>query len=112
MSPDDRLRIRHMVEAMEAARSFIDGRVRADLDTDRMLLFALIRAVEVVGEAASKITEGGRAELPTLPWQQIVGMRNPLIHAYFDINRNILWDTVTLALPPLLATLKAVSPDA
>jgi uncharacterized protein with HEPN domain len=50
--------------------------------------------------------------LPTLPWQQIVGMRNRLIHAYFDINRNILWDTVTLALPPLLATLKAVSPDA
>jgi uncharacterized protein with HEPN domain len=45
MSPDDRLRIRHMVDAMEAARGFIDGRVRADLDTDRMLLFALIRAV-------------------------------------------------------------------
>lgn len=74
-----------------------------------MLLFALTRAVEITGEAASKVSDAGRAELPLLPWQQIVGMRNRLVHAYFDINRNILWDTVSLALPPLLAQLKTIS---
>jgi uncharacterized protein with HEPN domain len=104
--------MRHMVEAMETAQDFIDGHVRADLDTDRMLLFALIRVVEIVGEAASKVSDEGRVELSALPWQQIVGMRNRLIHAYFDVNRNILWDTVTLAFPPLLAALKAVGADA
>jgi uncharacterized protein with HEPN domain len=71
-------------------------------------LFAVTRAVEIVGEAASKVSDAGRAEVTAVPWQQIVGMRNRLIHAYFDINRDILWDTVRLALPPLLSQLKAV----
>ena len=108
MSPDDRWRLSHRVEAIESAQQFIRGRSRADLDSDRMLLLALTRAVEITGEAASKVTDAGRAELPAVPWQQIVGMRNRLIHAYFDINRNILWDTVILALPPLLAQLKTI----
>jgi uncharacterized protein with HEPN domain len=65
--------------------------------------------VEVVGEAAAKVSEAGRSELPAVPWAQIIGMRNRLIHAYFDINRDILWDTVQLALPPLVARLKPAS---
>jgi uncharacterized protein with HEPN domain len=64
--------------------------------------------VEITGEAASKISDAGRAELPALPWHQIVGMRRRLVHGCFDINRNILWDTVILALPPLLKQLKTV----
>jgi uncharacterized protein with HEPN domain len=54
MRPDDDIRIRHIVEAAEAARSFVEGRRRDDLDTDVMLRFALVRAIEIVGEAASK----------------------------------------------------------
>jgi uncharacterized protein with HEPN domain len=106
MSPDDRWRICHMIEACEHALAFVAGRARADLDRDAMLRLALTRAVEVVGEAAGKVSDEGRAELVEVPWAQIVGMRNRLIHAYFDINRDILWDTVQLALPPLLAQLK------
>jgi uncharacterized protein with HEPN domain len=106
MSPDDRWRICHMIEAAEHALAFVAGRVRADLDREAMLRLALTRAVEVVGEAAGKVSDAGRAELTEVPWPQIVGMRNRLIHAYFDINRDILWDTVQLALPPLLAQLK------
>lgn len=52
------------------------------------------------------MTDAGRAELPDLPWAQVVGMRNRLVHAYFDVNRDILWDTVRLALPRLLALLR------
>ena len=66
------------------------GRV---LDTDRMLLFALVRAIEIIGEAASKVTLETRAAVPEVPWLQIVAMRNRLAHAYFDIDRNILWQT-------------------
>jgi uncharacterized protein with HEPN domain len=95
-----------MIEAAEHALAFVAGRERADLDRDAMLLLALTRAVEVVGEAAGKVSEAARRELPKVPWPQIVGMRNRLIHAYFDINRDILWDTVQLALPPLIAQLK------
>lgn len=94
MSPDDRWRIGHMIEAAEQALAFVTGRRRTDLDRDPMLLMALTRAVEIVGEAASQVSDAGRAELAGIPWPQIVGMRNRLVHAYFDINRDILWDTV------------------
>lgn len=109
MSPDDRWRIGHMIEAAEEARAFVQGRQRADLDQDRMLCLALTRAVEIVGEAAAQVSPTGRAEMPGVPWQQVVGMRNRLVHAYFDINLDILWDTVELALPPLLNQLRGTS---
>ena len=95
MRPDDRVRIRHMIEAAEAAQSFIANRQRADLDTDEMLLFALVRAAEIIGEAASKVSDETRRTMPSVPWQQIVSMRNRLIHAYFVIERDIVWKTVT-----------------
>jgi uncharacterized protein with HEPN domain len=96
-----------MAEYIEEALRFVEGRSRGDLDTDTMLRFALLRAVEVVGEAASQVSEEGRAALPDVPWRKVVGMRNRLVHAYFDIDHDILWDTVTLALPALLEYLKS-----
>lgn len=89
-----------MADAIDAALRFVRGRAPADLETDEMLLFALVRAIEVVGEAASKVTMEGRAAA-NLPWAAVVGMRNRLVHAYFDINRDILWTTVTESLPQL-----------
>ena len=107
MSPNDRWRVRHMIDAAEQALAFVRGRARTDLDADAMLRFALMRTVEVLGEAATQVSEAGRSEMPAVPWPQIVGMRNRLIHAYFSINHDVLWDTVQLALPTLLAQLKA-----
>src|SRR2546430_1551903 len=103
MSPDDRTRLRHMVDAMAAAERFIQARSRADLDNDQMLVFALVRSIEIVGEAASRMTASGRAELPAVPWSGIIGMRNRLIHGYFDVDLDILWNTVTGSLPALQA---------
>jgi uncharacterized protein with HEPN domain len=100
-----------MVDAMESALRFVKGRERADLDTDEMLLFALARAVEIVGEAASRLSAEARAEIPGVPWSAVTGMRNRLVHAYFDIDRDILWTTVTKALPELLAQLQAGRED-
>lgn len=95
-----------MIEASERALAFVNGRSRADLGADPMLHMALTRAVEIVGEAAAQVSEVGRNEMAAVPWPQIVGMRNRLVHGYFDINQNILWDTVQLALPTLLKQLK------
>jgi uncharacterized protein with HEPN domain len=69
MQLDDRIRLRHMIEAAEDALRFVNGRVRADLDTDRMLQFAVVRAVEIVGEAASKMSPSMRADHATIPWR-------------------------------------------
>lgn len=92
-----------MAEACEQALAFVANRDRADLETDAMLRMALARAIEIVGEAASKVSLSGRAELPDIPWPEIVGMRHRIVHAYFDLNLAILWNTVQLALPDLVA---------
>jgi uncharacterized protein with HEPN domain len=110
MRREDAVRIRHMLDAAELAQRFIAGRVRSDLDADDMLLFALVRAIEVIGEAASRVTPETRAALPEIPWVAITGMRNRLIHAYFDIDRDILWKTAAEEIPELIELLKAVPP--
>lgn len=112
MRNEDRVRLRHMLDAAETALNFVAGRGRAELDRDRMLLFAVVRALEVMGEAAAKVGEPARAELTGVPWASIVSMRNRLIHGYFDIDTEIVWKTVTVELPPLLPLLeKAVAAD-
>jgi len=109
MRSDDAIRIRHMVEAAELAGRFVAGRRRGDLDTDQMLLFALTRAVEIIGEAASKVSAETRGATPSVPWAAIVSMRNRLVHAYFDIDSDILWRTAEEEIPQLLRSLRSVS---
>ncbi len=100
-----------MIEAVETALGFAAGRTRSDLDTDRMLLFALVRALTIVGEAAARLSDEARAAAPDVPWRQIVAMRNRLIHAYFDVDRDIVWTAIRNELPDLLERLKAVRLD-
>ncbi len=108
MRPDDRIRVRHMLDAMEAAMRFVSGRSRTDLAVDEELVFALMHAVQIVGEAASRLTPAARAGMPDVPWAAILGMRNRLVHAYFEVDLDILWETATRALPDLHARLKPV----
>jgi uncharacterized protein with HEPN domain len=86
-------------------RKFATGRSIGDLATDKMLLFAVVRAIEIVGEAASRISAETRLATPSIPWAEIVAMRNRLIHAYFDVDLDILWKTVTMEIPDLAALL-------
>jgi len=78
-----------MVDAAENVVRFVSGRSRSDLDTDRMLLFAVVRAVEILGEAASQLSDETRSRAADIPWRAIVGMRNRVVHAYFDIDADI-----------------------
>lgn len=109
MRADDRVRLQHMIEACEAVAQFVAGRVRADLDNDLMLTFAVVRAVEIIGEAASKISEETRGAHPEIPWRAIVGMRNRLVHAYFEIDADVVWVAATEEVPALLAQLRALA---
>lgn len=110
MQNDDLVRLRHMLDAAREAESFAQGKTRSSLDTDRKLVLALVKSIEIVGEAAAKVTKKCRKDLPQIPWQNIIGMRNRLIHAYYDINLDILWKTVTEDLPPLIAELEKIVP--
>jgi uncharacterized protein with HEPN domain len=108
MPSEDRVRILHMIEATETALNFVTGRQRVDLDSDQMLLFALVRAVEVIGEAAGRVTEATREAAADIPWSLVVSMRNRLIHAYFDVDNDVVWKTATEELPALLPKLRGL----
>lgn len=103
MKPDDRIRLRHMADALTSIGRFVAGRQRQDLDNDQMLAYALVHALQIVGEAASKITTETRAMHPAIPWAEIIGMRHRLVHAYIDIDLDLVWTTATEAAPALLA---------
>jgi uncharacterized protein with HEPN domain len=108
MLPEDRVRLLHMIEASDNAMSFVAGRSRPDIDQDRKTLFAVIRCVEIIGEAAGRISEATRAAAPDIPWSAIVGMRNRLVHAYFDVDVDVVWKTVTVELPALKQRLQGL----
>jgi uncharacterized protein with HEPN domain len=108
MQQPDVIRLRHMRDAAREAVAFVAGRTRADLDTDRMLVLAVVKSIEIIGEAASRVSSAGRGEAANIPWQQIVAMRNRLIHGYFDINLDIVWSTVRSELPPLIEELDTI----
>ena len=108
MRKDDVVRLRHMLDAATEAASFAKNKNRSSLDADRQLVLSLVKSIEIIGEAASNVTTESREALPHIPWRDIISMRNRLIHAYFDINLDILWKTVIEDLPPLLAELKKI----
>lgn len=104
----DRIRLQHMLDATREALGYAEGRSRADLDRDTMLFRALVKCIEIAGEAASRTSLETRQLAPSIPWEQINGMRNRLIHAYFDVNKDVVWETVVTDLPRLARALAAV----
>jgi uncharacterized protein with HEPN domain len=110
-SPEnDPVRMRHMLEAAYKIRKHTSGRSRADLDTDELLALGVVRLIEILGEAASQITEETRVHYPQVQWQDIADMRNRVIHGYFSIELDIVWNTVTENIPPLIAALETILP--
>ena len=108
MRHDDSIRLRHMLDHAAEAIEMARGRSRADLDTDRPLNLSLVRLLEVVGEAAARVSAETRDLCPDFPWADIVGLRNRLIHGYNDVDFDILWRIVHDDLPPLIQQLRRI----
>ncbi len=109
MSVDNKgVRLNHMLDAAREVIVFTSGRSRADLDSDQMLLRALSMSTGIIGEAASHLSDEVKEKYPEIPWRQIIGMRNFLFHEYFRVDPDILWDTATKAVPPLIPQLEQI----
>ena len=105
---EDAVRLRHMLEYAREARALIRGRQRTDLETDHILELALTRLLEIVGEAANRVSEDTRGQYAQKPWPQIIGLRNRLVHGYDAVDLDILWDIAQQDLPPLIAALERI----
>ena len=102
---EDEVRLRHMLDAAREAVAFSAGRTRSELDTDRMYYRATVNCIQEIGEAANRVSDPTRATLPAVPWRQIVGMRNFIVHVYFAVKNDYVWDVVARDLGPLIDTL-------
>lgn len=104
----DYIRFQHMLDAAVAATSHLQNKNREDLDHNRLLLNGVVRELEILGEAASQVTPLIRQQFPNLPWREMIGLRNRLIHAYFDVNNQAIWLVVKESLPPLISQLQHI----
>ncbi len=111
MPKHDLVCIRHILDAAREALSFASGKTRLDLNTNRMLVLSLIKEIEIIGEAAGQVTEETKNTYKTIPWLDMIDMRNHLIHVYFEVDLDILWDTVVSDLPPLIKALDEIVPS-
>lgn len=105
---DPKVRIHHMLDHAREAVEMTQDRSRTDLDTDRMLNLALVRLMEIVGEAAARVPEAFRSRYPQVPWRDVADLRNRLIHGYDTIDFDILWTIIQTDFPPLIEQLQGI----
>jgi uncharacterized protein with HEPN domain len=105
---DDSVRLRHMLDAARKAVALLAAKSRAQVAADEIGQLALARLLEIVGEAAGRVSSEYRAAHPELPWTEMNGLRNRLAHAYFDIDLDVLLDVVARDLPPLVSRIEGL----
>jgi uncharacterized protein with HEPN domain len=106
---DDRLA--HMLAAARRAVSLTADRARHDLDDDDVLAFALTHLLEILGEAAKGVSSETKERYPGLQWSQMAATRDRLVHGYFSVDLDIVWQIVRQDLPPVVTALEAMAPD-
>ena len=102
----DDLRLADMLEAASTIRRFASGATRENL-ADELLFWALVAQVAILGEAAARVSTERRTLLPDIPWREIVGMRNQLIHGYWSVDPDELWRTIERDIPRLIRSLSS-----
>jgi len=110
MERKDLNRLVHMLDAAVAVEQHIASKKESDLDLDRLLLGGVIHELLIIGEAANAVSSQTRNNLPNIPWKEIIGMRNQLIHCYFEISHKIVWKTLREDIPKLILELQKVIP--
>ena len=105
---NERVYIQHMIDNSNKAINFIKDISREDFDNDEKLRLALTHLLQVIGEAARRVSPEFRDHHPQIPWKEIVGMRSKVVHDYLNVDEDIIWSTIKYDLPPLVLELRKV----
>lgn len=105
---DPEIAFRQILSHSREAVEICQEKTRLDLDRDRMLNLALTRLIEIIGEAAKRVPDSIQVKYPTIPWLQMIGARNRLIHGYDSVDFDILWAIVTHDLPPIIIQIENI----
>lgn len=108
MNERDELRLKHVLEAAAKVASYISDVDRAAFMADRMRQDAVIRNLEIIGEACVNVSAEFREANARIPWQKASGIRNRLVHGYFDVDLSVVWQTAIESLPPFVEQIKAL----
>ena len=100
-----------ILEAIGDIQNFTQNMSFKDLESDKKTLYAVIRCLEILGEAVRKIPKNVKEGYPDIPWKEIAGMRDKLIHEYFGVDTQTIWDTIQEDLPPLKETITNIIND-
>ena len=106
MQKDDRLFLGHMLDAAREAVSLIQEKSKVEYDGDRTLRLALAHLIQIIGEAARRVSPECRETRPEIPWKAVVGMRHKVVHNYFEVDEELVWKTVVEDLPALISELE------
>jgi uncharacterized protein with HEPN domain len=106
---DDRARLMHSLDHAAEAISLIAGRRREDLDTDRLLNLSLVRLMEIAAQSAARVSDETRQANPQVPWAELAGLRDRLLHGYDTVDLDILWTIVHDDLPPLVEQFRVIA---
>ncbi len=108
MTPQDRVRVLHKIDAAEEAISFIANVSETEFTRNKMATQTVIKEIEIIGETAAKISTETKNYYNNIPWQDILGMRNRLVHGYFDTDVKLVWNTVKHNLPSLISSMQKI----
>jgi len=98
---DDKVFLKHILDAIENIEEYLSGASYEDFSSNKMMVDAVVRELEIIGEASANITSGFQKEHPDVMWAKMKATRNFLIHEYFAVNTKIVWDTCKENLPEL-----------
>lgn len=110
MKKDDLLYFGHMLDTAQKAHEKTQWVSRDMYDRDETLRLALAYLVQIIGEAANRVSQEGRKARPEIPWREITGMRHKIVHDYMNVDADVVWEVVTRDLPPLIASLSQIIP--
>ena len=109
---DDSVYLGHMLDTAQDVQALMEGVTRQQFDQDQKLRWALVHLIQTIGEAARRVSAATRASAAGIPWKQIIGMRHHVVHDYLFVDYDVVWNTATHDIQPLINSLQQLLPPA